>query len=359
MGTPSNSPKGRDAQRCRSTMGQPVPHRPPQSARLAFHRQELDRRRPRGSSAGRRPGGTVPGGTVRPRPPGVAQPGGNGRPNPEDLPAFGPLFSATRTGKSTVGRPARRSDRCHQLRPILTRCHRPSDDVRDDVGAPSAGPMSSTPTGMAPKWGREEIISVRPTRSQGARIAKKAAFALVGSRPTTRERILKWPAAAGPPRASPPRRRGKSAAETDTKGETAADHQRPHLKDASMSTNHPHRTLPAPPRTVSVQTLAQRRSHRSSRRPTLPGQRAPHALPPHLPQHGPTPQGAPCPQRHPRPPQTTSKNEIPHPHKPGGSGGSPPRADIARDLCKPPPGAQHDKADRVGIRGFEPRTSAA
>ncbi len=302
------------------------PHLPPPGA---------DRRRPLGTLAGRRPGDTV-----RPGPPGVAHPGGNGRPNPDDLPAFRPLFSASRTGKSTVGRPAGHPDHCRRLPPILTRRHRPPDDVRGGVGAPSAGPMSSAPTSMAPKWGREEVIPVRPTRSQGARIGRKAAFALVGSQSTTRERILTRPAVIGPPHASPPTRRGKSAAGTDTKGETAADHQRPNPKGASMSTNHRHRTLPAPPRTASIQTLARRRPRR---RPALPGQRTPRALPPHFTPPAvtwPDPPGAPCPQRHPGPPQTTSKNEIPHtPQTRGVRGVAPPGRHCAGPSQAPTGGA--------------------
>ncbi len=308
--------------------------------------------------------------TVHPGPPGVAHPGEFDRPNPDGLSRSGPLISTGGTRKAIALRLARSADHTGPPSAMLTLRHRPPEGARRGAGAPSAGPTSRTPTGMAPKWGREEIVPVRPTPEAGGRIAKKAAFVLAGSAPTPDRTIsIRWPAA-GPPPANSPTRRCLAAPGTDTKGETAADHRRPELKGASMSTTHPHRTLPAPParlhraapgptprpttRTPPSEPLVRRASRpiasapgaiprapaltRPSPRParrfdmaarSTPARAAPpttsaKAHPPRDPMRS-EPDSHPHPPIHPNPP--------PHPSR--GVRGVAPRADITRDRGKP------------------------
>ncbi|KJE24760.1 hypothetical protein FF36_00767 [Frankia torreyi] len=311
-------------------------------------------------SGGRRPPGTSADRptrrTVHPGPPGVAHPGEIGRPSPDGFSQSGPLFSADGTEKAAAGRSARPSDRSGSPSAMLTLRHRPPGDARRGAGAPSAGPTSSTPTGMAPKWGRTEIIPVRPAPDTDARIATKAAFSQVGGVLSTREAIFIWSPAAGPPPANSSAQRCLAALGTDTKGETAADHRRPGLKGASMSTTHPHRTLPAPPARLHSAPREQPPAHGAEPAASTPGPNRAHRSPP----------GAPRPSsEHSRPPgpATTCHNESrrlrdrPQPQPPPPSTGAktqPPRDPMRSNQAHPPHPPQPPTTRNAGGPGGRP-----
>lgn len=354
-------------------------------------------RRPLGTPADQRTGDTI-----RSGPPGVAHSGENGRPSPDDPPVSGPLFSVAGTGKAVTRRPARRSDP-----PIRTRrCSPFVTAPQTAVGAARAprprARRRAPPPGIAPKWGHGKIIPVRPTPDDGARIAKKAAFALVGSRTPAAELIFIGSATASllPANASPRRRRpsprnrhqrGNRCGSPTTKSQRREHEHEPPAPDASRATQaestqprdrwlEPHRPdhrapcrqgrhqaasrptgerAPAPPRLPDPthHNLAERPEAQPTDQPHRPN--TPTAAPPRPDHCEPTHKGSrTSKESHPLDRQTGPTTPGLPPRQTRGVRGVAPRADIPRDPGKHPKGAQHDKPDRVGVRGFEPRTSA-
>ncbi len=216
---------------------------------------------------------------------------------------------------------------------LVTRRHRrrgrPPVNLR--TTQPRARLRAPPPTGT--KVGSRENSSTEYRAGRSCPMCRIGAKCAAGSGPTCPR--------CRPPSVSPPALTAAKTgltllnlgiARTDTKGEGKTDHRQPTARGASMSTERPH----SPPNPISP---------------------APQPSAQSLPIATPTPQPA-----HRRPVSPSVSQGI----RNAGARIRPTPGDSESQLsdthcmgCRQPlKGGQHEKKDRVGVRGFEPRTSA-